>query len=64
MRPLFGNGLPAGTILYSKSGNAYDTVEEIAYIILPNGKEIVLSAYSNGLSEITANDFYILGRFR
>jgi len=28
----FGNGLPAGTILYSKSGNAYDTVEEIAYI--------------------------------
>jgi hypothetical protein len=44
----FGSGLPAGTIIYSKSGNAYDTVEEIAYIILPNGKEIILSAFSNG----------------
>jgi protein phosphatase methylesterase 1 len=58
----FGNGLPAGTILYSKSGNAYDTVEEIAYIILPNGKEIILSAFSNGFKR-PASDFYILGRF-
>ncbi|CAF0722768.1 unnamed protein product [Rotaria sp. Silwood1] len=58
----FGNGLPAGTILYSKSGNAYDTVEEIAYIILPNGKEIILSAFSNGFQR-RATDYYILGRF-
>lgn len=58
----FGNGLPAGTRLYSKPGNAYDTVEEIAYIILPNGKEIILSAFSNGYQRRTS-DFYILGRF-
>jgi hypothetical protein len=58
----FGSGLPAGTIIYSKSGNAYDTVEEIAYIILPNGKEIILSAFSNGFQR-PASDFYILGRF-
>ena len=58
----FANGLPAGTILYSKVGDAYDTVEEIAYIILPNGQEIILSAYSNGLQRL-ASDFYILGRF-
>ena len=58
----FGNGLPAGTILYSKSGNAYDTVEEIAYIILPNGTEIILSAFSNGFQR-RPSDFYILGRF-
>ena len=58
----FANGLPAGTILYSKVGNAYDTLEEIAYIILPNGKEIILSAYSNGFQR-PASDFYILGRF-
>jgi hypothetical protein len=57
----FGNGLPAGTILYSKSGDAYDTVQEIAYMILPTGKEIILSAYSNGLQK--SSDFYILGRF-
>ncbi|CAF0812388.1 unnamed protein product [Adineta ricciae] len=58
----FGNGLPAGSRIYSKVGNAYDTVEEIAYIILPNGKEIVLSAFSNGFQR-PASDFYILGRF-
>ena len=58
----FGNGLPAGATLYSKSGDAYDTVEEIAYIILPNGTELILSAYSNGLQRLPS-DFYILGRF-
>ena len=58
----FGNGLPAGTRLYAKPGNAYDTVEEIAYILLPNGKEIVLSAFSNGYQR-RESDFYILGRF-
>ncbi|CAF3678722.1 unnamed protein product [Rotaria socialis] len=58
----FGNGLPAGTIIYSKSGNAYDTIEEIAYMILPNGKEIILSAFSNGYQR-GASDYYILGRF-
>ena len=58
----FANGLPAGTVLYSKVGNAYDTLEEIAYMILPSGREIVLSAYSNGFQR-GASDFYILGRF-
>jgi len=58
----FGNGLPAGTTLYAKIGNAYDTLEEIAYIILPSGQEIILSAFSNGYQR-PASDFYILGRF-
>lgn len=58
----FGNGLPAGTRLYSKVGNAYDTVEEIAYIILPNEQEIILSVFSNGYQRGNG-DFYILGRF-
>ena len=58
----FGNGLPAGTRLYSKVGNAYDTVEEIAYMILPDGREIILSAFSNGYQR-RSGDFYILGRF-
>jgi protein phosphatase methylesterase 1 len=58
----FGNGLPAGTILYAKVGNAYDTLEEIAYIILPTGQEIILTAFSNGFQR-PAGDFYILGRF-
>lgn len=44
----FGSGLPPGTVMYTKIGNAYDTLEEISYIILPNGKRIILTAYSNG----------------
>ena len=58
----FGNGLPAGTRLYSKVGNAYDTIEEIAYMVLPDGREIILSAFSNGYQR-RSGDFYILGRF-
>jgi hypothetical protein len=58
----FGNGLPAGTRLYSKVGNAYDTVEEIALIQLPNGQEMIFSAFSNGYQR-RDGDFYILGRF-
>jgi hypothetical protein len=45
----FGFGLPPGTIMKTKIGDAYDTVEEIAYVTLPNGKRFVLAAFSNGL---------------
>ena len=58
----FGNGLPAGTVLYAKPGCAYDTLEEIAYIVLPNGNEVILSAYSNAFQR-PASDFFMLGRF-
>ncbi|CAF0956613.1 unnamed protein product, partial [Didymodactylos carnosus] len=58
----FGNGLPAATILHNKPGNAYDTVEDIAYMILPNKQEIILAAFSNGYKR-PKTDFYILGRF-
>lgn len=44
----FGFGLPPGTIIRSKIGNAYDTVEEIAHIWLPNRREFILTAFSNG----------------
>jgi hypothetical protein len=44
----YGTGLPPGAILYSKLGNAFDTLQEIAYIILPNGKSFVVSTFTNG----------------
>ena len=44
----FGFGLPPGAIYENKLGLAYDTLEDIAYITLPNGKEFILAAYSNG----------------
>ena len=44
----FGFGLPPGSLYENKLGLAYDTLEDIAYVVLPNGREFVLAAYSNG----------------
>ncbi len=44
----FGHSLPPGTIFENKTGMAYDTVEEIAYVILPNGREFIIAGFSNG----------------
>jgi len=47
----FGLGLPPGSIYENKYGQAYDTLEDIAYVKLPNGKEFILAAFSNGYVE-------------
>lgn len=47
----FGFGLPPGSIYENKYGQAYNTLEDIAYIMLPNGREFILSAFSNGYVE-------------
>jgi protein phosphatase methylesterase 1 len=43
-----GFGLPPGSINENKIGVAYDTVEDFMYAILPNGKEFILVAFTNG----------------
>jgi len=43
-----GWGVPPGSIYQNKLGVAYDTVEDIAYVKLPNGKEFILAVYTNG----------------
>jgi hypothetical protein len=44
----FGTGLPPGTVLKNKIGIAYDTIEDLAHITLPNKREFILTAFSNG----------------
>lgn len=44
----FGGGLPPGSRYRAKIGNAYDTLEEIAYAELPDGRRLVIAAFSNG----------------
>lgn len=44
----FGYGLPPGIIFENKIGMAYDTAEEIAYVVLPNGQEFIIAGFSNG----------------
>lgn len=58
----FGYSMPPGTLLHTKSGVAYTTVQEIAHITLPNKREAILAAYTpDGFQR--GNDFGILGVF-
>jgi len=43
-----GGGFPAGTRYESKVGDAYDTLAEIAYAEMPDGRRLIISAFSNG----------------
>ena len=46
-----GGGLPPGTRLLGKAGWAYDTLEDIAYAELPNGRRFVLAVFTNGYDQ-------------
>ncbi|AGY59623.1 serine hydrolase [Gloeobacter kilaueensis] len=46
-----GFGLPPGSRYENKIGAAYDTLEDIAYIVLPNGRELILAIFTNGLDQ-------------
>jgi hypothetical protein len=43
-----GGGFPQGTLYESKVGDAYDTLAEIAYAELPDGRRLIVSVFSNG----------------
>jgi hypothetical protein len=43
-----GGGFPEGTRYESKVGDAYDTLAEVAYAELPDGRRLIVSAFSNG----------------
>jgi hypothetical protein len=42
-----GGGFPEGTVYESKIGSAYDTLAEIVHAELPDGRRIIISAFSN-----------------
>jgi hypothetical protein len=43
-----GGGFPAGTLYESKIGDAYDTLAEIVHAELPDGRRLIIAAFSNG----------------
>lgn len=43
-----GGGFPEGTVYESKAGDAYDTLAEIVHAELPDGRRVIVSAFSNG----------------
>lgn len=43
-----GGGFPEGTLYESKAGDAYDTLAELVYAELPDGRRLIISAFSNG----------------
>jgi hypothetical protein len=46
-----GGGFPPGSLHENKVGNAFDTLEDIVYAELPNGRRLILAALSNGYAE-------------
>ncbi|EFA77098.1 golvesin [Heterostelium album PN500] len=44
----FGFGLPPGSVLHSVLGTSSTDVNEIAHVILPNGRELIMSAFTDG----------------
>ena len=42
-----GGGFPEGTVYESKIGDAYDTLAEIVHAELPDGRRLIVAAYSN-----------------
>ena len=43
-----GGGFPDGTRYESKVGDAYDTLAEIVHAELPDGRRVIVAAFSNG----------------
>ena len=43
-----GGGFPEGTVYESKIGDAYDTLAEIVHAELPDGRRLIVAAFSNG----------------
>ncbi len=43
-----GGGFPEGTRYESKIGDAYDTLAEIVHAELPDGRRLIIAAFSNG----------------
>jgi hypothetical protein len=44
---VLAGGLPPGSVTESKAGWAYDTLEDILYAELPNGRRLIIAAFSN-----------------
>ncbi|MCX7963192.1 MAG: serine hydrolase [Candidatus Sumerlaea chitinivorans] len=53
---VLGFGLPPGSRYYNKPGLAYDTLEDIAYVVLPNGKECIVATFSNAFCPPYSSD--------
>lgn len=49
---LAGQGLPRGTLVWAKSGDAYDFHHLVARIVLPGGSEFVLAVFTKGVKDV------------
>ncbi len=49
---LAGRGLPSGTRLWAKSGDAYDYHHLVGLIALPDGHEFVLAVFTKGVKDV------------
>ncbi len=43
-----GGGLPPGSVHENKIGSAFDTLQDVMYAELPDGRQLVIAAFTNG----------------
>jgi sterol desaturase/sphingolipid hydroxylase (fatty acid hydroxylase superfamily) len=60
-----GAGLPPGSLHENKVGTAFDTLEDVMFAQLPNGRRIIVAAFTNGWdpSRPAPQDVMRLGRY-
>ena len=46
-----GGGLPPGSLHENKIGSAFDTLQDIMHAELPNGRRLIVSAFTNGWNQ-------------
>jgi hypothetical protein len=46
-----GGGLPPGSLHENKIGSAYDTLQDIMYAELSNGRRLIVAAFTNGWNQ-------------
>ncbi len=49
---LAAQGLPGGSRVWSKSGDAYDVHHLVARVVLPNGSDFVIAVFTKGVKEV------------
>jgi sterol desaturase/sphingolipid hydroxylase (fatty acid hydroxylase superfamily) len=60
-----GAGLPPGSLHENKVGTAFDTLEDIMYTELPDGRRLIVAAFTNGWDPAVPSpaDLHVLGGF-
>lgn len=53
---VLGQGVPPGSVMYNKYGNAYNNLNDIMYVKLPNNREMIVAVFSDAFSGVETSN--------